>query len=577
MTAHPTLIIHNARIHTGVARRPEVQALAVNGRRIAAVGTDGQIRSLAGPATLSIDAGRRRVIPGLIDSHQHLIRQGHHYNLDLRWEGVPSLADAMRLLAAQVERTPPPQWVRVDGGFSEHQFAERRLPTLDELNQVAPDTPVLIQHLGEHVLLNAAALRACGYTRDAPDLPGAHVARDDNGMPSGLLVASPDVPLLDQALAHAPQLPYEYQINATRHFMRELNRLGITSVIDAGSSARHYPEDYRVIEELQLHRQLTVRIAYHLCAHTPHGEQADFSALVAALSPSQGDDFYRLNGAGELLAYSAVDFSHFRQPRPEPPPVMEGELEAVIRVLASRRWPWRMHATYDETIGRALDVFERVDRELPLRERPWFLDHAETVTERNLERIARLGGGIAVQPRMAYQGEYFVERYGAQAAAHAPPLKQILAMGIPLGAGSDATRMASYDPWSTLHWLVTGRTVGGLPLRAADQRLDRATALALHTRGNSWFSGEQDTKGQLEVGQLADLAVLSQDYFAVADDAIREIVSELTVVDGRIVYADGAFRAHDPAPPPVLPEWSPVNHGSRCWRPPRLDAMAAPA
>ena len=577
MTTHPTLIVHNAKIHTGVARRPEVQAIAVTGNRIAAVGTNGQIRSLAGPATLIIDAGRRRIIPGLIDSHIHMVRGGLTYNLELRWDGVPALADAMRMLAEQVAHTPPPQWVRVVGGFTEYQFAEKRLPTLDELNTVAPDTPVFVLHLYDRALLNAAALRACGYTRDTPDPPGGRIERNGSGEPTGLLLATPSALLLYSALAKGPSLPYEYQINSTRHFMRELNRLGITSVIDAGGGLQHYPDDYRAIEELQLHRLLTVRVAYNLFTQRPGEELDDFRHWSSILRPGDGDEFYRLNGAGEMLVFSAADFENFRQPRPELSKAMEDDLEQVTRLLATRRWPWRMHATYDETIGRALDVFEHIDRDIPLQGLRWFFDHAETVSDRNLERIARLGGGIAIQHRMAYQGEYFVERYGAAAAERTPPVRRMLEMGVRVGAGSDATRVASYDPWTTLHWLTTGRTVSGLELYPQGNRLDRATALSLCTRHNTWFSGEDELKGQLDVGLLADFAVLSQDYFQVPDEEIRQIVSELTVVDGRIVYASGDFRGHDLTPPPAMPDWSPVLSGSGCWKsaPARVPVQAA--
>jgi len=566
MTTHPTLIVHNAKIHTGVPRRPEVQAIAVTGNRIAAVGTNGQIRSLAGPATQIIDAGRRRIIPGLIDSHIHMIRGGLSYNLELRWDGVPSLADAMRMLIDQVAHTPPPQWVRVVGGFTEHQFAEKRLPTLEELNRAAPDTPVFVLHLYDRALLNAAALRACGYTRDTPDPPGGRIERDGAGTPTGLLLATPNAMLLYSALAQGPTLPYEYQINSTRHFMRELNRLGITSVIDAGGGLQHYPDDYRAIEELQQHRLLTVRVAYNLFTQRPGEELEDFRHWSSILRPGDGDEFYRVNGAGEMLVFSAADFENFRQPRPDLPGHMENDLEQVARLLATRRWPWRMHATYDETISRALDVFERIDCDVPLQGLRWFFDHAETVSDRNLERIARLGGGIAIQHRMAYQGEYFVERYGGAAAERTPPVRRMLEMGLHVGAGSDATRVASYDPWTTLHWLTTGRTLGGLQLYPDRNRLDRATALALCTRNNTWFSGEDELKGQLDVGLLADFAVLSHDYFQVPDDEIRQIVSELTVVDGRIVYASGDFEHHDLTPPRPMPDWSPVHAGSRYWK-----------
>src|SRR6185369_13283295 len=165
-----------------------------------------------------------------------------------------------------------------------------------------------------------------------------------------------------------------------------------------------------------------------------------------------------------MLVYSAADYEDFQVARPEMPANMEPELEKVVRLLAENRWPWRLHATYDETIGRALDVYEKVNRDIPLEGIHWFFDHAETISDRNIDRIAALGGGIAVQHRMAYQGEYFVERYGAKAAERTPPIARMLAAGIPVGGGTDATRVASYNPWVSLNWLVTGRTVGGLGL-----------------------------------------------------------------------------------------------------------------
>ena len=557
------LIVCNARVATVDPGRPEAQAFAVAGNRFVAVGDDAEVLRRRGGATRVIDVRGRRVIPGLIDSHIHVIRGGLNYNLELRWDGVPSLADAMRMLAAQVARTPAPQWVRVVGGFTEHQFAERRLPTLDELNAVAPDTPVFILHLYDRALLNAAALRAVGYTRDTPDPPGGEIHRGARGEPTGLLLARPNATLLYSALARGPKLPYEYQLNSTRQFMRELNRLGVTSVIDAGGGFQNYPDDYQVIAELHRSHQLTVRIAYNLFTQKPKDELADFTRWTTANRYLDGDELYRLNGAGEMLVFSAADFEDFRQPRPDLPATMERELEAVVRMLAARRWPWRMHATYDETIGRALDVFEAVDREIPLAGLHWMFDHAETVTDRNLERIARLGGGIAVQHRMAYQGEDFVARYGAQAAERTPPIKRMLELGVPVGVGTDATRVASHDPWTALSWLVTGKTLGGLVLYPERNRLDRGTALELYTRANTWFSNDQGRKGQIAVGQLADFATLSRDFFAVPGDEIRDIVSELTCVDGRIAYAAGDFADLDPGMPPAMPDWSPVNFGVR--------------
>lgn len=552
------LIVRHARITTLDPARRAAAALAVRDGQVLAVGDEHEIMALAGAATRIVDADGRRLIPGLNDSHTHLIRGGLNYNLELRWDGVRSLADAMALLRAQVARTPAPQWVRVVGGFSEHQFAEKRLPTLAELNAAAPDTPVFILHLYDRALLNAAALRAVGYTRDTPDPPGGRIERDKAGHPTGLLLAKPNALILYATLAKGPRLPPDYQLNSTRQFMRELNRLGITSVIDAGGGFQNYPDDYAIVQKLHADDQLTVRIAYNLFTQNKGGEREDFARWTELLEPRQGDDRLRHNGAGEMLVFSAADFEDFREPRPELPPGLEGELDAVVRLLAAKRWPFRIHATYDETIGRVLDVYEAVAREVPFDGLHWIVDHAETISERNIERVRALGGGIAIQHRMAFQGEYFAERYGRQALARTPPIRRMLDLGVPVGAGTDATRVASYNPWVALHWLVSGRSVGGLPMYGEDNRLEREEALRLWTHGSAWFSSEEALKGRLAPGQLADFALLSADYFAVPEAAIAEITSVLTVVGGRVVHGAGPYSDLAPPLPAPMPDWSPV-------------------
>ena len=237
---------------------------------------------------------------------------------------------------------------------------------------------------------------------------------------------------------------------------------------------------------------------------------------------------------------------------------MESELKAVIRHLVENRWPFRLHATYNETIERALNVYEEVNREIPFDGLHWFFDHCETITDRNIERVKALGGGIAVQNRMAFQGEYFVERYGAQQAKRTPPIRRMLEMGVPVGAGTDATRVSSYNPYLSLYWLITGKTIGGLGLYPEENRLDRAEALKLYTMGSSWFSTEDGKKGALAPGQLADLAVLSADYFSIPEEEIKHLESVLTIVGGKIVYATEEFSKLAPPALPVSPSWSPV-------------------
>lgn len=553
-------IFHNGKISTLDPSNTEAEAIAINGDRIVSVGANKDILNLKSSDTKVIDLNKRRVVPGLIDSHTHLIRGGLNYNLELRWDGLESLTEGLRMIKEQALRTPAPQWVRVVGGFTAHQFHEKRLPTLEELNMAAPDTPVFILHLYDRALLNQAAVRFCGFTKDTPNPPGAEIVKDKNGNPTGCLIAKPNALILYSTLAKGPKLPFEYQLNSTKHFMRELNRLGITGVIDAGGGFQNFPDDYEVIDQLSKKDELTVRIAYNLFTQKPKGEVEDFQRWTKEVKLGQGDSFYKHNGAGEMLVYSAADFEDFRQERPDMASNMETDLEEVVKILVSHQWPFRLHATYDETINRALNVFEKVNKEIPFNGIHWFFDHAETISEKNMERVAALGGGIAVQHRMAYQGEYFIERYGMQAAKATPPIKKMLAKGLPVGAGTDATRVASYNPWMCLYWLVTGKTVAGTKMYPDENCLDRETALGLWTSKNTWFSNEDNVRGQIKEGQLADFTVLNQDYFTIAADEIKNITSVLTVVGGKIVHGDIEFQALSPELPLPMPDWSPVRY-----------------
>lgn len=551
------LILHNGMLSTLDPAMPSATAIAITEGRIVAVGSDMEIMGLKTVNTETVDLNGRRAIPGLNDSHTHLIRGGLNFNLELRWEGVPSVSDALSMLKKQAEITPAPQWVRVVGGWSEFQFVERRMPTLEEINQAAPDTPVFILHLYGRALLNKAAINVLGFDKDTPNPPGGVIEKSSDGQPTGLLLAAPSALILYSTLARGPSLPVEDQVISTRHYMREMNRLGITSVIDAGGGGQNYPEDYSVIQQLNDENLLTVRVAYNLFAQNAGNELSDYEKWVKVTSPGAGDGMLRMNGAGENLVWSAADFENFLEPRPDLAPSMESELEAVVELLATNKWPFRIHATYDETIDRFLSVFERVNGNTPFETR-FIIDHAETISERNIERVKALGGGIAIQHRMAFQGEYFVSRYGKKAAEQTPPIQKMLAAELPVGAGTDATRVASYNPWVAMYWLITGKTLGGLRLYPECNTLDRATALEIWSKGSAWFSGEADVKGALKIGEYADLAVLSDDLMTVAEEDIQFIDSVLTVTDGKIVYGAEEFNDLSPPIPPVSAGWSPT-------------------
>ncbi|MBS9802507.1 amidohydrolase [Bacillus cereus] len=553
----PDMILYNGKITTLDPSQPEVSAIAITDGLVTAVGGDELLNS-ATEKTKKIDLKRKRAIPGLNDSHIHVIRGGLHYNMELRWEGVPSLFIALEMLKEQARRTPAPQWVRVVGGWSEFQFKERRMPTLEEINAVSEDTPVFVLHLYDRALVNRAGLHALGYTKDTPDPPGCLIERDKRGNPTGLLIANPNASILYSSLGRAPVLNLDDQINSTRHFMRELNRLGITSAIDAGGGFQNYPDDYKVVEHLAEKDQLTLRIAYNLFTQNPNHEYEDFASWAKIVSPGQGSDKYKMNGAGEMLVFSAADFEKFQMPRPELATVMEADLKKVISLLVENRWPFRLHATYDESITRFLNVFEEVNREIPFNGLRWWFDHAETISDRSMERVKALNGGIAIQDRMAFQGEYFVDLYGKEAAKRTPPIYRMLDLGIPVGAGSDATRVSSYNPWVALYWMVAGKTIGGLSIYDEKNKLDRKVALELYSKGSAWFSGDEGKKGTLAVGQFADIAVLSADYFTVPEEEIKDLESLLTIMGGQVVYGNDEFKNLSPELPPASPDWSPT-------------------
>ncbi|MEL3947458.1 amidohydrolase [Streptomyces sp. LNU-CPARS28] len=554
-------VLHNGRVTTLDPRHPEATALAVRGDRVLAVGPDARIRRLAGDHTRLIDLRGRRVIPGLTDSHTHLIRQGLSYTQELSLAGVRSVAEALRLIRHQAEHTPPPQWVRVVGGFTRHQFADGRLPTLAELNAAAPDRPVFLLHLYDRALLNRTALRILGFTKSTPAPPGSEIEHDAAGNPTGLLIARPSATLLYSTLARLPGLSPADQSVSTRHYLRHLNARGVTGVMDAGGGHQTFPADYDVVGRLHRAGQLTARIGYHVFTQRPGDELADFRRLADLVSPGDGDGMLRMLGAGEMLACSAADFENFEEPRPRLPDTMEDQLRGVLAFLGERRWPFRLHTTYEESIKRFLDVIEDVHgRGGP--DVPFILDHAETISARSIDRVARLGGRIAVQHRMAFQGETFMARYGAAATAHTPPVRRMLRAGVPVGLGTDATRVASDNVWRALHWLVTGRSVGGQVLHPPEHRLDRITALRLLTQGSAALADEDRDKGTLSPGRYADLAVLREDYLTVPAERIPEMVSVLTMVGGRVIHGAAEHTALNPPLPPVRPSYSPLLTGA---------------
>ena len=569
LTGAPDLIVTDGFIITQDPTQPRAEALAVKNGLIQAVGSNADILSLQSNRTEFLSAGGRTIIPGLNDSHQHPTRAGRFYATELRWDGVGSLARGLDMIREAAAKTPDGQWVRVIGGWSPFQFTEKRMPTPAELTAAAPDTPVYVLFLYSQGFLNRKAVEVRGLTPETDAPAGTRYEFTEDG--GAILHAEPNPDLLYASIGALPPLSADNQTLSTRHYYRELNRFGLTSVIDAGGGGHRFPDDYAGSEALALSGDLSVRVSKYLFPQNKGAELDEFKQWTknwqAGVNRAHGLlHGYELQGGGEFLAWSAGDYENFLADRPDfsSRELWDVQLLAVTRHLLRNRWPLRIHATYDESVNNILNVFEKAHALEVAEGRDgfggvrWAFDHGETLKRPTLQRIKALGGGVAMQARMAYAGEYFLERYGEEATRNAPPLRDVIEAGVPLGLGTDGTRVASYNPWPALYWATTGRSVGGTKLHGKRHRLSREEALFHYTVGSAWFSQEERLKGRIKPGQYADFAVLNAPYLDVSDDELKSIESDLTVTNGKPVYGVGEFADLVDPLPAIEPAWSPV-------------------
>ena len=565
------MIVTNAKVAVMDDKRSTAEAIAVKDGKVLRTGSDEDILRLRSKDTQVIDAKGKTLIPGLNDSHLHVTRGGRFYNTELRWDGVKSLKEALRMLKEQADRTPEGQWVRVIGGWSPHQFEEKRMPTIEEINEATGDTPTFVLYLYSRGWLNEAGLKALDIDENTkPPNDQSRYEKDENGKLTGVLLAEPNAMILYKVIGALPALSKEEMINSTKHFNHELNRFGLTSAIDAGGGGHTFPEDYAASKALATSGDSSLRISYYLFPQKAGEERAAFEKWMANNEASINEDTalehgYELKGGGEYMTWAAGDFENFLAPKPliKNNEGWRAQTKEIIQMHVNEGWPFRQHSTYGENTKLIVDLVDEIDRENNGKIRNdmrWAIDHAETINDETLKEIKRLNGGISVQNRMSYAGEYFVDRYGKEAASTAPPFKKIFDMGIPLGAGTDGTRVSSYNPWIALYWLSTGKTVGGTQLYSKDNVLSRADALQVYTKGSAWFSNEEKVKGTLEPGMYADFVLLSDDYFSVPEEKIKGIESVLTVVGGQPVYGAEEYKKFDPKLPAIIPSWSPVKY-----------------
>jgi len=525
------LIVSNARIATLDAASSTARALAVRDGRLIAVGDDDAVQELAGAATRRIDAGGRTVIPGLIDSHIHAIRAALSFSTEVNWIGASTIDEAMGRLREAAARSRPGAWLIVAGGWTALQFAEKRRPTLAEVLRAVPDNPTYLQMFYSHVLMTPKALADVGVSLDNPPA-GIAPERDASGAPTGWLTGA--IVGISALFDKLPKPTFDDNLRGTRQFFTELNRLGITGVVDPGGFNLG-PAQYAALFQLWREKALTVRVAYSLFAQKPGAELAEFRDLTQLLPMGFGDDMLRFNGIGERITTGIYNNN-------QPDTVVKEKFLEVARWAARQKLALTIHWQENHSVHHLLDLFEQVDRETPITDLRWSIAHLDNASPETLARMKAFGIGWTMQDAMYLGGDRMVAAAG-EAARRMPPIATALRIGVHVGAGTDAHRVASYNPFVALQWMLDGRTAGGLSTRGPDETPTREQALRLYTVGSAWFSFADDLRGTLEPGKAADFAILDQDYFAVPTERIGRTVSLMTVVAGKIVYSAAPFGA----------------------------------
>ncbi|MDE3160961.1 MAG: amidohydrolase [Acidobacteriota bacterium] len=515
------------------------EALAIRDGRIVALGGNPEIRRLAGPLTRVIDLEGRTAIPGLIDSHLHAIRAALSFSTEVNWIGATTITEAVARIHEAAQTKKPGSWLIVAGGWNVDQFRERRRPNQAELVAAAPGNPVYVQLGYGWAMLTPAAFQSLHITSDADLAAHGRLERDAAGKPTGAIIGGQDaiIALFDRL----PKPTLAEQVEGTRKFFRELNRLALTGVVDPGGN-NLAPNDYQALFQVWRQAEMTVRVAYTLCSLTPGAELDDYKSWTRLLPMGFGDDWLRFNGVGERITAAMNN-------NDRPTETDREKYYQIAQWAADRGLSLTMHWPRDASVGQLLDIFERVDRNTPIAPLRWSIAHLNDASPRTLERMKALGVGWTVQDAMYFGGAQFIEQAGAQAARRVPPVNTAQRIGVVIGAGTDAHRVASYNPFTALQWFVDGKTVAGIAIRGPEETPTRAEALRFYTLGSAWFSHDDGRRGSLEAGKLADLAVLSKDYMTVPVDQIGGIESLLTLVGGKIVYANAPFAAAGEARP----------------------------
>ncbi len=444
---------------------------------------------------------------------------------------MPALKDALDQIRQAAKAQAPGSWIVVAGGWTEEQFAEKRRPTPQEVAEAAPDNPVYIQHLYDWLLLSPKAMETLSIGSDADVMPGGKLDFGSDGKPTGVINAGGNA--LGKIFDRLPKPTPEQQVQGSKRFFHEMNALGITGIVDGGGVSM-YPANYQAVFTLWRDKQLTLRVAYHLCAPKPGSELADLQNLTQLLPQGFGDDMLHFNGPGEILIWADWTDGDIT-------PDGKVKLAEMLRWAASKGYTIQLHWNPDRTVHDLLDVVEDINRDHPVRDLRWTVLHLYNASEDNLQRMKTLGLIWGVQDGLYFGGERLQKEVGIETAKQMPRIATAMKLGLTVAGGTDAHRVSSYNPFVALQWYLDGTTIGGKQTRGDSEAPSRRQALEMYTRNSAFMANDDDKRGTLEAGKFADLAVLSADYLAAPVQEIGKIKSLLTMVGGKVVYANGPF------------------------------------
>ncbi|HSB06501.1 MAG TPA: amidohydrolase [Thermodesulfobacteriota bacterium] len=543
---YPDMILYNGKVVTADKKFSIGQAVAIRDGKFLGVGRSKDILALAGRGTVKMDLKGKTVIPGLIDTHNHMEEAGEALH-KVPLGKAKTVAEALTLIKEWAAKTKPGEWIRGGGWHPLAQLQEKRYLTRREIDSVAPDNPVFLPTVGHFVMVNSYAMKLAGITKDTPNPPGGEIQKDPTtGEPNGVL-AETAIPLVSKVV---PPWPFDLRVKMYKDAMRTFNSAGLTGVVIGLTD----PESFKIYQHIWGNREATMRVSLMYC---PTGEPIpaepldEWERMIRGIGcySDFGDDWLSFSGIKLIMdggmtlrtAYMREPYPHDRTYYGSPliPPERLNKL-----VAACNRYNWRVgiHCVGDAAIDKVLDAYENANKEKSILDRRFILIHASLMQPDQMERAKKLGVRVDLQNDFMWDKAATVERFlGKESASRACPTRWMIdRMGIEnIGAGTDYP-VNTYNPFINIYVMVTRKDKNGV-VYGANQKINREEALRLYTNGAAAYSFKEDAKGSIEPAKLADLVVISDDILTCPEESIKDIKALMTIVGGKIVYRDPGF------------------------------------